>query len=128
MQTTFLIRGKQLQLINSEELIKNKIKWENCSEQVGRTEEPFSEAWRVVPHTLVTQSQYPVKQPSRPNPPWLHTLTTPLQLCLFVHCWPQVRGQNKSFWKLPTTQYFTPGINSLASGFRLLLLRMSSDS
>lgn len=121
MQTTFLTREKQLQFLNSKELIKNKVKLETALSKSAQ-EKSHAQAWRVVPRTLVTQSQYPVKPPSQPNPPWLHTLATPLQLRLFVHCWPQVRGQDKSFWKLPTAQYFTPGINSLASGFRLLLL------
>lgn len=127
MQTTFLTREKQLQFLNSKELIKNKVKLETALSKSAQ-EKSHAQAWRVVPRTLVTQSQYPVKPPSQPNPPWLHTLATPLQLRLFVHCWPQVWGQDKSFWKLPTAQYFTPGINSLASGFRLLLLKMSSDS
>lgn len=64
---------------------KIKKKMGNCSEQVSRTEEPSSEGLESST-SHISYSQYPVKPPSQPNPPWPHTLATPLQLCLFVHC------------------------------------------
>lgn len=56
---------------------KNKIKWETALNKSAERKSHAQRAWRVVPRTFVTQSQYPVKPPSQPNPPWLHTLATP---------------------------------------------------